>query len=118
MIRAKKIQLVIVTALLASCNRTIIPEGFAAGSDTPDSSLTRTPVADETRYDCNCVFNPYYQPLSPYQPYSLDFSFYYSGQPYGYAYTPGRNYRKALVWHNNKFILRGGFGKTTASTAS
>jgi hypothetical protein len=114
MIRAKNIQLVIVTALLASCNRTIIPEEFA-DANTPDSSLTRTPAPDQRIYDCDCVFNPYYQ---SYQPYSLDFSFYYSGQPYGYTYTPGRNYGKALVRHNNTFILRGGFGKSTGSTAS
>jgi hypothetical protein len=111
MIRAKQIRLVIVTALLASCNRVIIPE-TAADANTPDSTLTRTPVADESPYDCNCVFNPYYQP------YSLDFSFYYTGQPYGYAYIPGRTYRKAVHWQNNKLIVRGGFGKSTASTAS
>jgi hypothetical protein len=114
MIRAKNIQLVIVTALLASCNRTIIPEESVA-ANTPDSSLTRTPAPDQRIYDCDCVVNPYYQ---SYQPYSLDFSFYYSGQPYGYTYTPGHNYSKALVRHNNTFILRGGFGKSTASTAS
>jgi hypothetical protein len=115
MIRAKNIQLVIVTALLASCNRTIIPEESAAASSTPDSSLTRTPAPDQRIYDCDCVVNPFYP---SYQPYSLDVDFYYSGQPYGYAYTPGRNYSKALVWHKNTFILRGGFGKTTGSTAS
>jgi hypothetical protein len=115
MIRAKNIQLVIVTALLASCNRTIIPEEFAAAGDTADSSLTRAPAPDQRIYDCDCVVNPYYQ---SYQPYSLDFSFYYSGQPYGSTYSPGHNYSKALVRHNNTFILRGGFGKSTASTAS
>jgi hypothetical protein len=114
MIRAKKIQLVIVTALLASCNRVIIPES-PADSNTPDPSLTSTPVIEDSRYHCDCVFDPHYQ---PYKPYSLDFSFYYSGQFYGYPYTPGRSYRKALVWHNNKAILRGGFGKTTVATAS
>jgi hypothetical protein len=117
MIRAKQIRLVIVTALLASCNRVIIPE-TAADANTPDSTLTSTPVAGENPYDCNCVFNPYYQGYQPNQPYSLDFSFYYTGQPYGYAYIPGRTYRKAMHWQNNKLIVRGGFGKTTTSTAS
>ena len=111
MIRAKQIRLVIVTALLASCNRVIIPE-TATDANIPDSALTRAPVADESQYDCNCVFNPHYQP------YSLDLGFYYTGQSYDYAYIPGRTYRKATHWQNNKLIVRGGFGKTTTSTAS
>ena len=111
MIRAKQIRLVLVTALLASCNRVIIPDRSAEG-DIPDSTLTGKPIYDESRYDCNCVFNPYYQP------YSFDFGFYYTGQPYGYTYTPGRNYRKLAGWQNNKLILRGGFSKTAGSAAS
>jgi hypothetical protein len=111
MIRAKQIRLVLVTALLASCNRVIIPDN-AADDRVPDSTLTLRPVYDETMYDCNCVFNPYYQP------YSFDLGFYYTGQPYGTTYTPGRNYRKFVAWQNNKHILRGGFSKSAASTGS
>jgi hypothetical protein len=111
MIRAKQIRLVLVTALLASCNRVIIPDAAADGN-IADSTLTGKPVYDESRYDCNCVFNP------SYQSYSFDFGFYYTGQPYGYTYIPGRNYRKFVAWQNNKHILRGGFSKSATSTGS
>ena len=111
MIRAKQIRLVLVTALLASCNRVIIPDNATDGN-IPDSTLTGKPVYDESRYDCNCVFNPYYQP------YSFDLGFYYTGQPYGNTYTPGRNYRKLATWQNNTHILRGGFSKSATSTGS
>lgn len=110
MIRAKKIQLVLVTALLASCNRVIIPDRTADGNTT-DSALTVKPVYDDNRYDCNCVFNPYYQP------YSFDFGFYYTGQPYGNMYIPGRNYRRIATWQNSKLIVRGGFSKTSTTSS-
>jgi hypothetical protein len=111
MIRTKQIRLVLVTALLASCNRIIIPDNAADGN-IADSTLTGKPVYDESRYDCNCEFNPYYQP------YSFDLGFYYTGLPYGYSYTPGHSYRKLAGWQNKKLILRGGFSKTAGSTAS
>ncbi len=113
MIRAKHIQLVIVTAVLSSCNRVIIPDR-TKDANTPDSTLTLTPIYDDNRYACNCVFNPNVQP----NPFDVNLGFYYTGQRYGNMYTPGRSYRKLATWQHNKLVLRGGFGKTTTSTAS
>jgi hypothetical protein len=110
MIRAKQIQLVIVTALLASCNRVIIPDRTADGNTT-DSTLTVKPDYDESTYGCDCVFIP------NYQPYSFDFGSYYIGLPYGNIYTPGRNYRRLATWQNSKLIIRGGFSKTSTTSS-
>jgi hypothetical protein len=107
MIRAKKIQLVIVTALLASCNRVIIPDR-TTDANTTDSTLTVKPPGDESAYGCDCAFNP------NYQPYHFDFVNFYTGLPYGNIYIPGRTYRKYVGWQNSKLILRGGFSKSAS----
>lgn len=110
--RTKNIRLVLVTAALASCNRVIIPDRPEAGY-APDPSLTATPLYDDYRYDCDCRFDTtYYNYPGNY------FSFYYTGQPYGYVYDPGVIYRKKAFWHNHTFIVRGGFGKSAVSAAS
>lgn len=110
--KTKNIRLVLVTAILASCNRAIIPDRPEAGN-VPDSSLTAAPLYDDYRYDCDCRFDTAYY-TSPYN----YFSFYYTGQPYGYAYYPGVVYRRKAFWHNHTFIVRGGFGKSAVAAAS
>jgi len=110
--KTSTIHLVLVTAVLASCNRVIIPDQPSAGY-TPDPGLTAAPVDDYGRYDCDCrVDTTYYN-----TPYNY-FDFYYTGQPYGNIYRPGYIYRKAAYWHNHVFIVRGGFGKAAATAAS
>lgn len=110
--KTSKIHLVLVTAVLASCNRVIIPDQPTAGY-TPDPSLTAAPYYGDDRYNCDCrVDTTYYN-----YPYNY-FNFYFTGQPYGYRYRPGYLYRKGAYWQNHAFIVRGGFGKAAASAAS
>ena len=110
--KTSKIRLVLVTAVLASCNRVIIPDQPTAGY-TPDPSLTVAPFYGDDRYDCDCrVDTTYHNYPDNY------FNFYFTGQPYGYRYRPGYLYRKGAYWHNHAFIVRGGFGKAAASSAS
>lgn len=94
--KTAKIHLVLVTALVAACNRVITPthQDF-----TPLDSL-------------NAIDTTYYQ-------YPLDyFNFYFSSWPYAYRYRPASLYRRGAYWHNHVFVVRGGFGRAAASTAS
>lgn len=95
--KTPKIHLVLVTAVLASCNRLIIPGQPAAGY-----SAEPNPPASDTTY---CYLPNY-------------FNFYFTGQPYGYRYRPASLYRNGAYWHDHVFVVRGGFGKASASTAS
>jgi hypothetical protein len=112
--RSKKIQLVLVTALLASCDRVIIPEQTGA-EKMPDSTLT-APVGPEDNVPCDCqqLYNPYRQ----YSYFDLNFGVYYYGQPYGLLVDPGHGYRKASFWNGSQFVVRGGFGKTNVLSSA
>ncbi|HEX3935691.1 MAG TPA: hypothetical protein VHW43_13485 [Puia sp.] len=110
--KTSKIRLVLVTAVLASCNRVIIPDQPDAGY-TPDPSLTAAPYYGDDQYAGDCrVDTTYYN-----YPYNY-FNFYFTGQPYGYRYRPGYLYRKGAYWHNHVFVIRGGFDRAAASSAS
>jgi hypothetical protein len=110
--KTSKIHLVLVTTVLTACNRMIIPDQPEAGY-TPDPSMTVNHIYGTGKYDCDCrVDTTYYNYPENY------FSFYYTGQPYGYRYRSGYLYRRGAYWHNHAFIVRGGFGKTAASSAS
>ena len=110
--KSKNIRLVLVTAVLASCNRVIIPDRPQAGN-IPDSSLTAAQIHASNPYDCDCRFDTtYYNGPNSY------FNFYLTGHPYGYAYYPGLIYRRQAFWHNHTFVVRGGFGKSAVAAAS
>ncbi|HEV2478230.1 MAG TPA: hypothetical protein VGS79_01145 [Puia sp.] len=110
--KTSKIHLVLVTAILASCNRVIIPDQPEAGY-TPDPSLTAAPLDNDDSSACVCgVDTTYYN-------YPLDyFNFYFNGPPYAFRYAPASIYRKGAHWPSHAFVVRGGFGKAAASTAS
>ena len=110
--KTSSIHLVLVTAVLTSCGRVIIPDQPSEGY-TPDPSLTAASVYDDSRYDCDCRVDTSYHNA----PYNY-FNFYYSGRPYGYAYRPGYGYRRSAYWHNHMFVVRGGFSKSAASVSS
>jgi hypothetical protein len=115
--RSKKIQLLLVTAILASCNRVIIPgETMAAYAPDPnrtaapaDSSLIATPAFNDSWYNCTCQLDDAY--------YNY-FSFYYTGHPWLPLYRPGHFYRRQAFWKNHQFTIKGGFGRGAASTGS
>jgi hypothetical protein len=110
--KSSKIHLVLVTAVLASCNRFVIPDQPQAGY-TPDPSLTAAPLPGDDSSGCVCGID------SAYSNYPLDYyNFYFSGQPYAYPHRPASLYWRGAWWHNRVFVVRGGFGKAAASTAS
>lgn len=123
--RSKKIQLLLVTAVLASCNRVIIP-GETTAAYAPDSnpnlapawafdpSLTATPAYNVDWYNCTCQLDYAY---SNY-PFNFDFSFYNTGTPRLPLYRPGHTYRRQAFWQNHQFTIKGGFGRGAASTGS
>ena len=94
--KTSKIHLVLVTTILTSCNQFLNP-GPPPPDAVPDSS-----GVDTTYYDYPGNY----------------FSFYFNASPYAFWYAPASIYRKGVYWHNHVFIVRGGFGKAAASTAS
>ena len=109
--KSTKIQLVLITAALASCNRVIIPSMSGTGY-LPDPSLTATPAYEEAVPDCSCTQNDkrdtLYYPRNVYYPLPSEYEPYY----------PGYYYRKGAFWRNHQFVIRGGFGKSSGSAAS
>jgi len=106
--KSTKIQLVLITAALASCNRVIIPADSQAGY-RPDPTLAQQPL--DTSSTCNCTENHFYNDDSmvyPYNGFYTNFSLYF----------PGAQYRRGFVWRSHQFIQRGGFGKNSFSAAS
>jgi hypothetical protein len=115
--RSKHIHLVLVTAVLASCNRIIIPADPAAPY-VPDSTLTMAPAYIDSSLNCDCEANNYYQYYSPYSPYGHYYYLSYTGWRPALLTYPRRDYRKGTVWRNKDFIARGGFGKLGVSAAT
>ena len=112
--RSKKIHLVLITAALASCNRVVIPSQSATAYIT-DSTLTQTPD-EEDPSQCVCTVNA--NDSSTISLYDEPYSFYYNGSFYGPVYTPGRIYRRGAFWRSHRFVVRGGFGKSSSAVAS
>jgi len=114
--KSKHIQLVLITAALASCNRTIVPQEDASNI-VADSTLT-APVETDSMYvdgyiDCNC------QDIYPAANDSTrSYGTYYIGPTYGSYYYAGRRYRQVSGWQGSKVIVRGGFGKSSVHTGS
>ena len=109
--KTAKIHLVLVTALLASC-RVIIPDEPETGY-TPDPSLTAAPLYSEDSSVCTCGVDTTYH---NYPGNYFNFNFY--GPPYAFRYRHASLYRQGTYWKENAFVVRGGFGKAAASTAS
>ena len=114
--KSTHIQLILITAALASCNRAVIPQQQPE-SITADSTLTM-PVVNDSTYvdnynDCGC--NDFYPSrVNSSTPYS---TFYISPVYDSYYYT-GRRYRKATVVRGSTAIVRGGFGKSSVTAGS
>ncbi|AEV99554.1 hypothetical protein A4D02_27325 [Niastella koreensis] len=106
--RSKHIHLVLVTAVLASCNRVMIPADPSAPY-VPDATLTMAPAYVDSSANCSCdVYNNYDQYYSPY----LSYGYYY------HSWYPGSYARRGTVVRSNHFIARGGFGKFGVSAAT
>ncbi len=112
--KSGKIELVLLTALLTGCSRTLVPA--PAHTVFPeDSSLTAMPAARDATCDpCQQAI------LSQAWNNSLGYSWpYLRGILPGGYYYPGQVYRKGAVWKNpHLVIIRGGFGKTWFQSAS
>jgi hypothetical protein len=119
--KSQTIHLVLITAALASCDRVIIP-GQSAGGKDPDPSLTTAPVEEDSVYDCTCQLNSnnynWYNPYRSYNNPSVDFDFYYSGQPYNVPYQAGPRYRINTTFRNHVVVVHGGFGKAASAGSS
>lgn len=120
--RSTTIRLVLITATLASCNRVIIPEQSDEGY-VPDPVLTAAPAGEEDSvYDCSCQLNNsnwnWYNPYDYFNDPYINFSLYYTGQPFNTPYRAGHLYRINTAWRNHTFIVRGGFGKAASAGAS
>ncbi len=108
--RTKKIQLVLISAALASCNRVLVPLE-PIGNHAVDSTLTAAPVYDGD--SSMGRYMPCCQAYSQLWNYSFNpFVFYYPG-PLGQSYYhPGKEYRKKIGWQGNQVVVRGGWGKS------
>ncbi len=130
--RSKKIQLLLVTAVLASCNRVIIPgetaaayapgQGMTVASDsaltnTFDPSLIGPPAYNDDWYNCTCQLDDAYSNY-PYDYYGNYYGFYYTGSSRLPLYRAGHTYRRQAFWQNHQFTIKGGFGRGAASTGS
>jgi hypothetical protein len=109
--KTKKIQLVLITAALASCNRVMIPLE-PTSNPVLDSTLTAAPAYDTTN-SLNS-YTPCCEPCSQLWDYSFNPFGYYYGTDIGRSYySPRKEYRKKVAWHGSHVILRGGWGKTS-----
>jgi hypothetical protein len=113
--KSGKIQLVLITAALASCHRELIPsQSFTR--NTADSTLTApAPGADPYYSTFNVCCQEAYSQLWNYSFNPLS-TFYFG--PIGPSYYyPGGLYRKGAFWRSNHFIVRGGLGKSSSSAS-
>jgi hypothetical protein len=109
--RSKKIQLVIITAALASCGRYIIPMQSSSNINV-DSTLTALP-ADSESVSCNCWHQD-----SSIKNHTINSPGINNFIELADNYFPGHLYRKEAFWRNDHFIVRGGFGKSIDSSVS
>lgn len=111
--KTKTIQLVLITATLASCNRHLSP----VQPDEPDPAYVPDSAYYEVSADSACPFyptydDPYYYPYytGTYWP-GWDFNFFFQIQPVTYR-------RKGVVVRHIRYIPRGGFGKLGVTTTA
>lgn len=112
--KSKKIQLVLISAALASCNKAFVPQQVT-DKRLLDSTLTAAPVIDDSDSSSNPVCIPCLP--DPCQLWS------YSFDPFGYHYyipvvprhCPGWRVKGSIVWYGKSVVVRGGFGKSNFS---
>ena len=123
--KSKGIQLILITAALASCNREWVPRK-SVNADPADSTLTATPAGG---VDPN--FDPYGDPLDPCDcPDPSTQLWNYSFNPFGFFYirpvgsvhyspsgigSSGSRFGKGLFRRSSPFVVRGGIGKSAFS---
>ena len=119
--KTKTIQLVLITAALASCNRVIIPGQSAATTD-PDPALTAATIEEDSVYDCSCQLNVnnynWYNPYDYFNNPYVYFDLYYTGQPFNVPYKAGQRYRINTTFRNHVLVVHGGFGKAASAGSS
>ncbi len=105
--KSSRIQLVLVTALLASCRTVVLPERQQPIDPyIPDSALTKAP-ADTASPDCACRGEEDY-PV--YERYVSPLDFWY--ESFGYISYPRMRYYIGHVNGPGHIAVRGGFGKS------
>jgi hypothetical protein len=113
--RSKTIQLVLITAALASCHRNIIPSDPTIAY-AKDSTLVAEPAQEDNTYYACCdeIYNSLWNySFSPYGP-----TCYLPPHAGLYPYYPGNRYKKGAFWQKGQHIVRGGLGKSGGSVAS
>lgn len=113
--KSQKIQLVLITAALASCNRTIYPSqpdpvydpGYVQSPANTDSVYADSSDAcrvDPAMYDC--YYPDYYTGT------------YYPGWSFDWLFNVRAVYRRHGIFRRRAFIHRGGFGKIAVTAVS
>jgi hypothetical protein len=113
--RSLRVQLVLITAALASCSREWVPRQ-SIDVNPSDPALTAAPLYGTA---------PYYTGCEPCSEQSTARLWNYSFNPFGTYYWPGATwyypggvYRKGSVWRNDHVIVRGGLGKSANSAGA
>ena len=112
--KSKKINLVVLTAILASCNRSMIPiqQPIAASYD---SSLTISPSPGDSTY--NLAFIPCSCQIEKYNKQITGQDFYMAPMNEAY-YSPTKWQQRQSTWIGKSFVVKGGFGQTGNSVSS
>lgn len=114
--KSKKIQLILISAALASCNRHFAP-ARTADWDITDTTLAARQAQDTdscANDDISCLQEPFQLWNYSFDPFG---NFYYWHGAYPY-YSQGRRSRKGMVWHGGKGIIRGGWGKSGKASSA
>ena len=106
--KSTKVQLVLISVALASCNRLVVPQPTAMNSQTDMFD----PGVDSNHTDSCC--NEYYSELWNF---SLEPQQQFPDLPSKYSlhYLAG-NYRERSFWKKNTIIVRGGWGNCGVTT--
>lgn len=121
--KTKHIQLVLITAALASCNRQFVPQQPMIDdqmiSNPADTTLTVGPVYDAGPH--GDTLNPRCEEAYP-QIWNYSFNLFanysYIGATGNTYYYPGNRYRKDFFRRVDRFIVRGGWGRASRSVSS
>jgi hypothetical protein len=110
--KTKTISLILVSAVLASCNREIIP---ATSVNQPlDSTLLEPPEYQQVYLPSPCTsccdnyvpfWNYTYNPFGNFTPFPLAGRYHYHSK-----------FKRSIVYRNSKIIVRGGWGTTGITT--
>ena len=104
--KTHRIQLVLITAALAACDRPLYPRGpdYAQAAEKNQTSAYYPPIGDPPDSTNSC-------PLAQSQ-LPPDFYLWYSGlQPFDFYYGSGIGRNGYYVYKSRTTIARGGFGR-------